>query len=122
MSRRLQILSSIFTYRARSLARPAFATSIRLARASSNSESATVALRHFPQIDRLGLDAHFETLPQGAEDCGQVIHARIALGRQHSMQALAGHIGELGQLLEPQGCIHKIAQNEPRSLWLATQE
>jgi hypothetical protein len=36
---------------------------VRGTRASSNSESATVALRHFPQIDRLSLDAHLETLP-----------------------------------------------------------
>jgi len=38
------------------------------------------------------------------------------------MKALAGHVRELGQLFEPQGCIHKIAQNETRSLRLATQE
>lgn len=37
-------------------------------------------LRHFPQIDGMSLQSHFEALSYGAKNCRQIIHAWIAFG------------------------------------------
>jgi hypothetical protein len=71
-------------------------------------------------LSQRGIEASDETIRCCSAREG--IHAWIAFGRQHSMQALTRHGRQLGQLLEAQGCIHEIARNETRRFWLATQE
>ena len=46
-----------------------------------------------------------------AENSREVVHAGIALRRQHAMQALAGLVGQRGQLLKTDGSVHEVAQN-----------
>src|SRR3984957_2415119 len=70
----------------------------------------------------MGFKLHFEAFSYCVENRRQVIHARIAFGRQHPMKALTRHGGYLGQSFKSQGCIHKIAQNETCRLRLATQK
>lgn len=67
-------------------------------------------------------ESHAEALTHGAEDRGQVVHARVALGRQHAVQALARLVGHFGKLLEAEGCVDQVAQDEACGFRLAVQE
>src|SRR5487761_1922714 len=86
------------------------------------SQRAARLLRHFLQVHRMGLEANFETLPYCVKNCCQVIHARIAFGRQHPMETLARRGRYLGQPFKAKSRIHEIAQNETRRLRLTTQK
>lgn len=57
-----------------------------------------------------------------AQDRGKVVHARIARGRAHAVQALARLGRHYGELLETDRGIDEIAQNQPRGLRFAIQE
>lgn len=48
----------------------------------------------------------------GAEDGGKVAHAGVAVLRQHAMQALAGFVGHLRQLLEAYRRVDEVAQDQ----------
>ena len=58
----------------------------------------------------------------GAENRGQVVHARIAPGRKHAVQALARNVRQLREQLESHRCIDEIAQNHPCSLGLSADK
>src|ERR1022692_1850653 len=62
---------------------------------SANSPS--FSLCHFYRVN---FNTDLKAAANRAENGRQVIHARIALGRQHTLQALAGLICQFGQLLE----------------------
>src|ERR1035441_678163 len=53
---------------------------------------------------------------------GQIVHARIALWREHAMQALAGCSGYFRQLLEAERRIYEVAKNDARRFRFVAQE
>ena len=58
------------------------------------------------------LQVNFQATADGAENSRQVIHARIAFGRQHAVQTLAGQVGQFRKLLEAECCVNEVAKNE----------
>src|SRR5216684_993267 len=66
--------------------------------------------------------SHFQTAANRAENGGQVIHARIAFGREHAMQALTGSFGHFCKLLETKRCIHKVSKNNARRFRFVTEK
>ena len=68
------------------------------------------------------VEVHLHSLLDGAEDLGQVVHARVAAMRQHAMQTLAGLVGQLGERLKANCCIHEVPQHEARCIGLPVQK
>src|SRR5215471_7386530 len=61
--------------------------------------------------------------PRGApEDRGQIVHARVPLFRQHSVQALRGPCDLECQPFEADGSVDEIAQDQPGHLWFTVEE
>ena len=58
-------------------------------------------------------------MPNRIKNTGEVVHARIAGGRQHAVETLAGFVGQLGKLFKAHGCIDEVTQNKPRSARVA---
>ncbi|MGY0613177.1 MULTISPECIES: BrnA antitoxin family protein [unclassified Luteimonas] len=48
----------------------------------------------------MNLKTDTQALAHRAKDRRQVVHARIAVGREHAMQTLAGFVGHFGELLK----------------------
>ena len=84
---------------------------------SANSPS--FSLCHFYRVN---FKTDLKAAANRAENGRQVIHARIALGRQHTLQALAGLICQFGQLLESERRIHEVTKNETCRLRFVTQK
>src|SRR5450631_148104 len=70
----------------------------------------------------MNFKCHFQTAAYRSENGGQVIHARIAFGREHAMQALTGSFGHFCELLETKRCIHKISKNNARRFRFITEK
>lgn len=74
------------------------------------------------RFDRMNIEGKVEPVPHGTEDGGKVVHTRIPPRRQHAMQALARLLCDLGELLESDRGVDKIAKNEPCSFRFAAQK
>src|SRR5438132_1261985 len=73
-------------------------------------------------LDSVRLDIDAEPLADGAEDRGEIVHARIALFGEHPMEALAGLVRLDGERLESYRSVHQIPQDQARSMGLAVEE
>jgi len=65
------------------------------------------------RIDGMRLESHFHLSAHGPEYCGEIVHAGIAVRRQHAMKALRWFLGQLGEFLEAEGGIDEVAQDDP---------
>ena len=70
----------------------------------------------------MNFERDLQPVTHGTENCREVVHARIPSGRKHPMQALARRLGHLGELLEPDGGVDQVAQNEAGRFGLAAQK
>jgi hypothetical protein len=77
------------------------------------------ALRGF---DGVNFERDFQPNTHGAENRGEVVHARISSRRQHPMQALARRFGLLRELLESDGGVDEVAQNEAGGFRITAQK
>jgi len=57
-------------------------------------------------------DLDLERTLDGGKDCRDISHGRVARLRQHPVQALGGLVNFLGQRLEANGSVYKIAQDQ----------
>ena len=64
----------------------------------------------YPSLPRSACSAR-NLAAHGAEDRRKVIHARVALRREHAVQALTRNIRQFCELLESQGRIDEISEN-----------
>ena len=67
---------------------------------------------------RAYFERHTKLRPNRAEYRGEIIHARITSGRQHSMQTLAWFIGKFGQTFETKSSVHQVAKDQARGFWI----
>ena len=63
-------------------------------------------------FDRMNFERDLQPMTHGPENRGEVVHARIPSGREHSMQAFARRFGHLGELLESDGGVDQVTENE----------
>src|SRR6266481_5381232 len=68
------------------------------------------ALRRF---DRMRFDLHAQRLAEGAEDGGEVVHAGIAVLREHAMKTFGRQCGRRRQSFESDRGIHEVTQDGP---------
>src|SRR3546814_21035471 len=71
---------------------------------------------------RFRLDAHPQLLAHSAENRGEIVHAWIALFRQHPVKALARTARFHSQCLEAQRSVDESAQDQPSGLRFAVEE
>src|SRR3546814_20326587 len=70
---------------------------------------------------RFRLDAHPQLLAHSAENRGEIVHAWIALFRQHPVKALARTARFHSQCLEAQRSVDAIEPDQPRGMRFAVR-
>lgn len=70
----------------------------------------------------MNLDIYAQLGADHGEDGCQVVHAGVAAGGEHAVQAFAGLGGLAGELLEAYSCVDQIAKDNASGFRLAIQE